>query len=171
MKMGDFCEADLDFDTIFNKRLLLFLFKIISALFSLISYWSWAGLPVFVPSAQKVCGDLELGEPGEQGAVVPVGEVGVEDGGQRQGARHHAEDGQHPGQAQAGAGHGHGVSWILRPVEMARGQHTNITANIEQTWGCWVLLLYPSCSLTNLCSLAFFKKSINKLLYKLCKIP
>ena len=54
-----------------------------------------------------VSADLELTEPGQQGAVVPVGEVGVEDGGQRQGARHHPEDGQHPGQAQAGAGHGH----------------------------------------------------------------
>ena len=54
-----------------------------------------------------VSADLELTEPGQQGAVVPVGEVGVEDRGQRQGARHHPEDGQHPGQAQAGAGHGH----------------------------------------------------------------
>ena len=85
----------------------------------------------------KVSADLELTEPGQQGAVVPVGQVGVEDRGQRQGARHHAEDGQHPGEAQAGAGHGH-CQLNTEPVEMA-GQPTNITANIEQTWG----FLYP----------------------------
>ena len=39
--------------------------------------------------------------------MVPVGQVGVQHRGQRQGARYHAQDGQHPGEAQAGAGHGH----------------------------------------------------------------
>ena len=63
--------------------------------------------PVFVSFVLVVGVDLELTEPGQQRAVVPVGQVGVENRGQRQGARHHPKDGQDPGQAQAGAAHGH----------------------------------------------------------------
>ena len=71
--------------------------------------------------------------------MVPVCQVSVEHRGQRQGAHHHAEHGQHPGEAQAGAGHGH-CQLNTEPGESGgewgRGgglQPPNITTNIEQT--------------------------------------
>ena len=79
--------------------------------------------------------DLKLTEPGQQSAVVPVCRVGVEHRGQGQGASHHPQDGQDPGEAQAGAGHGH---WQLntepgQPGEEAASKY--ITAHIDQTSG------------------------------------